>query len=138
MRGVIGLAFVIGLALRLYVAAGPNVYDVMNFETSATIFAQGGNIYTEQYYYNYSPALALPLLIARAMPLPFPLAWRLLLSLVSTVNGLLIARLSRRPAFIFLAFWLNPAVIMLDGYWGQTEALAMLPLLAGVRCLRSA
>lgn len=131
-RLTLALVFTIGLLLRAYFAATPYIVDVQNFERSAAIFAQGGNIYTEQYFFNYSPVLALPLVIARAAPLPFFLSWRLLISLISAVNGILIARLSRSPARVFMLWWLNPAVIILDGYYGQTEAFAMLPLLAAV------
>ena len=137
-RLIVALVFALGLMLRVYFAATVHgIVDVTNFARSADIFAHGGNIYVEQFYFNYTGILALPLVLARAVPLPFDFSWRLLLSLISAGNGILIARLSRRPAYVFIAFWLNPAVIYLDGYYGQTEALCMLPLLAAEVVRRS-
>lgn len=127
---IVASVIVIGLALRLYVAACyPGGYDLIQLERSASIFVRGGNIYVEQFYFNYSPAIGLPLSAAYAAPFPFRFTWRLLINLVSLVNGLLVARLTKRLAMTFLLYWLNPALIIADGWTGQFEQMALLPLL---------
>lgn len=128
-RSTLILIIVAGVALRLVLAAVYHgLYDLVQFERSASIFAHGGNIYVEQFYYNYSPLIGLPLVLVRSLPLPFDFGWRALLSVASLVNGLLIYRISRKPLY-FILYWLNPAVMLYDGYAGQFEALAVLPIL---------
>ena len=125
------LVVMVGLAIRLFLSViyHTGLTDVIHFQESARIFLHGGNIYAEQYFYNYSPTLGIPLALIASIPLPFFLTWRIFLTLISLINAILIARLSSRSAFIFMLFWLNPALIILDGYYGQFEALAMLPIL---------
>ena len=130
-RNRILLLFVIaiGLILRLYFAAAYHgLYDLVQFERSASIFAYGGNIYVQQFYYNYSPAIGLPLVLVHLIPFPFDFTWRAFLSVTSLINGLLIYKISRKPLY-FILYWLNPAVILYDGFLGQFEALAVLPIL---------
>ena len=118
-----------GLAFRLFFAASyHDPYDLIQFERSASIFLHGGNIYVQQYYYNYSPLIGIPLALIRLSPLPFDFGWRAFLSIVSLFNGLLVYRISQKPLY-FCLYWLNPAVILYDGYLGQFEALAVLPIL---------
>lgn len=128
-RLTVALIIALGFSLRAYFALLPPPLDAANFAVSASIFAHGLNIYTSQPFYNYSPLLGIPLALVTQLPLPFAVAWRLFLSCVSLVNGLLITRLSKRPQLVFTAYWLCPATILYDGYSGQFESLAVLPLL---------
>lgn len=121
---------ILGFAPRLLLAyVYPGQGDVANFAQSAAIFARGGNIYVEQFHYNYSPLLGLPLVFVNTLPLPFGFAWRLFLSIISLINAALIARHSQRKALVFTLYWLNPAFIFFEGYRGQFEPLVVLPLL---------
>jgi hypothetical protein len=125
------LVALVGLTLRLFVLLlTPDVYgDVQRFAQSAAIFARGGNIFVEQYYWNYTPAYGVLLVPLRLVPLPFNITLRLFLSGVCFVNACLAARLSRQPRRTFILYWLNPVFMLLDAWQGQFEQVALLAAL---------
>lgn len=125
-RRTVFLSAFLGLVPRLYFAAQAPTNDVIQLGHSAVIFATGGNIYTQQYYFNYTPAIGLPLALIDHLQ-PFAIWWHVFLMGVSLANGLLLIRLNNPRAFIL--YWLNPAIILFDSYTGQFETVAMLFLL---------
>lgn len=126
------LLFLGGLLARLLVllAIRPG-YDIVNFETSAQIAAHGGNLYVEQYYYNYSPLVAHLLAPLTWLPVPYAGSHRLLMTACDGLNAWLLTRISgdRRSGWFH---WWNPAMWWLIATQGQTEPLALVFLLASV------
>lgn len=121
-----------GLCLRLVVlmAIGAG-NDVVNYETSARIAAHGGNLYVEQYYYNYSPLVAHLLAPLTWLPVPYASSHRLLMTACDGLNAWLLARISgdRRSGWLH---WWNPAMWWLIATQSQTEPLVLVFLLAAV------
>lgn len=124
----IALVFAAGLLLRLYFVSWPPTADMVNFQRSAEIFRAGGNIFTEQFWFNYSPLISV--LLAPLSGPSFALAWRLVLSLGTFAAVLLLWRASGKVELFALA-WLNPAMIFWD-WWGSHDVLCLIPILAAV------
>ena len=122
------LAIAIGLILRLVLAIyTPGNLDQQNFIISAQILRSGANIYNETPYYNYTPLWGGILALLSLVNTPLPILVRLTLIAADMANSWLISRtISAKAAIIYL---LNPVSIILVGYHGQFETLAMLPLL---------
>lgn len=131
-RTLLGVGLGLGLRLLLIALVAPSL-DVLNFEASARIFARGGNIFAEQYYWNYSPALGLLIAPLTALPPPYALAHRLLLTGFEAATALAIGRWKGRSTA--LAYWLNPATALLVATPGQFEMAALLPLVLACWCL---
>lgn len=121
-----------GLLLRLLTIAliGAGT-DVVNFAASARIAAHGGNLYVEQYYYNYSPLVAHLLAPLTWLPAPYAATHRLLLTAVDGGNAWLLARISGDPRSGWFHWW-NPAMAWLIAQEGQTEPIALACLLGAV------
>jgi len=132
-------AFCFGLALRLvlaYFLFGNT--DQHNYQIVVEIMERGGNIYAEQAPYPYSPIWANMLFVlnklASVSHIPFHFAVRGFLSLIDLANALLIGLIavhqtpqtSKKSSLIY---WLNPSVILIVGFHGQFDNLALLPLL---------
>lgn len=142
---VIAALFALGMGLRLAVInhVGAGHEDIRHFGESAMIVARGGNLYAEQWAYNYSPLWAFALAPLTKLPIPFGISYRVLISLLNFVVALLLYKLAplagRRDGLLLMAiYWLNPASIWMDGGIGQFDHAAMIPVLAGVliRCRR--
>jgi len=118
----------IGLSLRLILAIyTPGNLDQQNFIISAQILRSGANIYNETPYYNYTPIWGGILALLSLLNIHLPILVRLTLIAADMANSWLISRtISVKAAIIYL---LNPVSIILVGYHGQFETLAMLPLL---------
>jgi len=94
----------------------------------ARIAERGGNVYAETTRYNYSPVWSL---ILRTLPDPIHVSARVLVSVADVINGLIIGAIAGARARTFYLF--NPLSILLVGYGGQFEALAIMPLLLALR-----
>jgi len=132
-------AIVVGVGLRLLLAYGfRGNYDQLSYEIVADIMKRGGNIYAETYRYNYSPVWAHVLSflyqITSLSHLQFHFVIRSFLTLVDILIGLFVGLICARLGFTdarigFSMYLLNPVSILLIGFHGQFENLAMLPLL---------
>ncbi len=135
------LVGVVGLALRLFLAATfYGNFDQQSYELVVEIMRHGDNLYAETTRYNYAPPWALMLLglslAADGLQLPFHLVVRSFLSLVDGGNALLVgliaARLGHDGVRSAIAYWLNPIPILIVGFQGQFDTLALLPVLTAV------
>ncbi|MBX0328717.1 hypothetical protein K2Z83_13625 [Oscillochloris sp. ZM17-4] len=132
----------LGVALRLALAfAHPGNYDQQSYEIVAAIMRRGGNVYQETHRYNYSPLWAYCLLlfshIGETVSLPLNVVVRTCLTGVDVLIAACIALISgavplMRRSYAYALYMLNPVPILLVGYHGQFENLAMLPLLVAV------
>jgi hypothetical protein len=133
---LLALLLRLGLALALV-----GNYDQESYAIVPGIMRQGGNVYAETIRYNYSPVwftlVAAFDKAAKALTLPLHVVLRSFLSVVDIANALLIGAIVEqyqrgwgRKTALFYA--LNPGSILLVGYHGQFELLAMVPFLAGV------
>lgn len=142
---LIALAVVAGVGARLVLAFGwHGNHDQDSYEIVASIMRSGGNVYAETARYNYSPIWAYGLLalsnLASWTGLPFHFVVRGFLTAVDFANAVLIGRLGAREKgwhrHTGMAIYLvNPVAILLVGYHGQFETLAMLPLLIAANLL---
>ncbi|NNJ08872.1 hypothetical protein EKD04_000865 [Chloroflexales bacterium ZM16-3] len=138
---LIGTALV-GISLHLALAWNTTGnFDQVSYQIVANIMQRGGNIYAETSRYNYSPLWAYCLLfcatIADAAHIPLAAVVRTFLTCVDLLNALIIGMISvqlgaRRPWPAFTAYLINPVTILIVGYHGQFENLAMLPILLAV------
>lgn len=137
MRGksilVWSLIFVIGLSLRLLLASFTSGnYDAASYEIVAGIMERGGNVFAETHRYNYSPFWSYLLLVmnqvASALTVPLIVVVRYFLTVVDLGNAILIGGVtsSRKAAAIYA---LSPVAILIIGYHGQFDTLAVTPLL---------
>lgn len=137
----------LGVALRLALTyAHPGNYDQRSYEIVAGIMRRGGNVYQETHRYNYSPfwayCLLLFSLLGDAVSLPLHIIVRTCLTGVDVLVAACIALISgavplMRRSHAYALYMLNPVPILIVGYHGQFENLAMLPLLVAVYLLVS-
>lgn len=134
---VIVLVIGIGLVARLFLAWGLyGNYDMGSYDLVAEILQRGGNVYAETSRYNYSP-LWMGVLVATStsadwLGLPHHAILRTVLTGVDLANAILIALIAGNRQFgprTFVLYWLNPGVILIVGYHGQFECLALFFLL---------
>lgn len=127
----------VGLAVRLILAWGLyGNYDMSSYDLVTEILHQGGNVYAETTRYNYSPlwmgVLAITSASANWLSLPHHAVLRAFLTCVDLANAILIALIAGNRQFrlkSFALYWLNPGVILIIGYHGQFECLALFFLL---------
>lgn len=138
---VLMLVAVVGLGLRLFLAATfYGNFDQQSYEIVAEIMRHGDNLYAETTRYNYAPPWAVVLLglsfVADGTHLPFHLIVRSFLSLIDGGNALLVGLIAARRGYAgtrsAIAYWLNPIPILIVGFQGQFDTLALLPVLAAV------
>lgn len=132
---ILMLLFLIGLLMRVNTLLMPPYDDISHFTVTAQIAQRGGNIYVEQYYYNYSPV---PAQIVRVLPSPLFVSLRLLLDAADLIVAILIACLAgkRYRLLAFAAWWCNPVVVLVVATNGQFESLALVPFLLAVLIAR--
>ena len=132
----IGLGLRLGLAICFY-----GNFDQVSYEIVAEIMRRGGNVYAETSRYNYTPIWSYVLLVlnygATWLGVPFHVMVRSFIIGVDLIDMLLIGYvaangLSRNLKVTAVGYWLNPVAILLVGYHGQFENLAILPLLLAV------
>jgi hypothetical protein len=133
-RWVLWAVIVVGLAARLLVATRGHNYDMDSWNIVADITAHGGNVYAETGRYNYGPVWFLVLhaldVVAdhRHAVLRYLVAG--FLSLADVGICLLLCRLAGRLAGML--FFLNPVSILITGFHGQFDNLAILMALGSV------
>lgn len=140
---LLGGTILLGLFARLYFASVYyGNYDQESYEIVVKIMLQGGNVYKETSRYNYSPIWSWILLALSFVPVPFHLAIRGFLSIADLGCAILISLIVKRSKpnlwlRAFILYWLNPVAILIVGYHGQFETLAMLPLLLSLYIRRA-
>ncbi len=132
------LAFILicGLLARFLLALiSPLTIDTAQYTITADAVLSGANVYAAQANYNYSPVFAYALAFVRAVTGDnFTLAVRLLLGVGDGFTALAIYALGGRKAFV--CYWLNPASMVIVGYWSQFDTLALALLLWSAYCAR--
>jgi hypothetical protein len=133
------IVIVIGLVLRLGLAWGfYGNFDQDSYATVTDIMQRGGQVYTETERYNYTPLWMHTLFVLRGIAdglhLPFHGVVRTFLTLADLTVALLIVVLMRfagrgNGLDALTIYWLNPGAIVITGYHGQFEVLAMIPTL---------
>lgn len=136
------ILFLIGLLARLLLAARYyGNFDQESYEIVANIMQSGGNVYAETTRYNYSPFWSYLLLflknISSNSSLPFHFFVRSFLTIFDLILAILVgyaAHQNQKGSFskAFLVYWLNPVVILIIGYHGQFDILALIPLMIAV------
>lgn len=138
---LISLIFFLGIGARFFFA-NLNLYnfDIMQFYKDVDIYRNHGNIYIEQNkHYNYSPLWYYYLGILDKVTLqekyfPLYLTIRISLIIVDIFNTLILIwiayRYKKSLSLTAGLYMLNPILIVLTGYHGQFEQLAMFFLLA--------
>jgi hypothetical protein len=129
----------VGVGVRLYLAyAFRGNFDQLSYEIVADIMNRGGNVYAETSRYNYTPLWAYILSflnhIASSSHLQFHFVVRSFLTIVDILIAVFIGLICSRLGFSdtrigFSLYLLNPVALLLTGFHGQFENLAMLPLL---------
>ncbi len=135
-------ALLVGLLGRFYLILNyVGDYDYYSFDIVAGIMLRGGNIYAETARYNYSPVWAYVLLglthVTTTFHVPYQVVIRTFLTTVDLAIAVLVGYIASvivpgRGWLSFAAYWANPVTILLTGYHGQFENLAMLPLVGAV------
>lgn len=132
----------LGFGLRLWLAwRFDRCFDLESYSIVARIVRDGGNVYALTDRYNYSPVWFWCLGgldgLSRALGLPFHFVVRSALTLVDGATAAVlvaIARLSSlSPWRTALLFVLNPVSIIITGFHGQFDNLAILFLLLALR-----
>ncbi len=134
--------FISGLLVRLFLAAHYyGNFDQESYEIVANIMQNGGNVYAETTRYNYSPFWFNLLLFLKNLSdissLPFHFVVRAFLTISDLILAILIgytAHQNQKGTFVkaFLVYWLNPVAILIIGFHGQFDTLALIPLFVAV------
>jgi hypothetical protein len=135
------LAVALGVVARGLVATRGYNYDIESYRIVADILAAGGNVYRGTERYNYGPVWFNILGLLDALPAAHAdptLALRWKVSGLLTLVDLAIALVLRRNfgALAAVLFMLNPVSIIITGYHGQFDNLAILFGLLGVLSLQ--
>lgn len=133
------LGILIGIALRLvFIVSFVGNYDQASYQIVADIMQSGRNVYAETSRYNYSPVWMYILhslnSIALFINVPLHIAVRFTLVLVELAVLMILVnifhiKVSGSVHQRALIYYLNPGVILLIGYHGQFEILALLPIM---------
>lgn len=126
-----------GVALRLLVAARGHNFDLDSFRAVAEIVVRGDNVYAHTSLYNYGPVWSWILGALRAVSGESFGLFRFLvagfLSLVDVGIFFVLRRsFGRRAALVFL---FHPVSVVISGYHGQFDNLAVLMALGAVSLL---
>lgn len=137
----IGVILVVGISLRLLLANREFNNDIGYWRIAADIMQNGGNVYAESKYYNYGPIWFYLLYFLDLIPWKphveaiWSLRWKIsiFLTLVDLALAFMLARwFGWRAAMLVL---LNPIAIVISGYHGQFDNIAILLALIGARLL---
>ncbi len=122
----------IGVALRIFLAIFfYGNYDQASYDIIAEIGRDGGNIFAETQRYNYAPTWSLVLTGLSYIPIPLHSSVRIFLTIIDLLISILIFKLTNK-AHLAAIYFANPVSILLTGFHGQFENLAILPLLLAI------
>lgn len=114
-------------------------YDMQSYEIVANIVNAGGNVYAQTPRYNYSPIWFTIIGFLKHLQMPmfsFHFVIRFFLCLVDLVTLVFLLLIAGHKKIslpkVALLFYLNPVSILLTGYHGQFENMAVLMLLIGL------
>ncbi|MDQ3098181.1 MAG: hypothetical protein M3Q44_00335 [bacterium] len=140
-KWVFFLIVVVGLLLRFAFAWRPVFnFDILQYQNDIKIFHQQGNIYRDQQHYNYTP-LFYYLLVGIDLSgitkiLPFYFVIRAFISIIDLITLFVLLKIAALRHLSLLKvsvfYFLNPALIILSGFHGQFDNLALLFLLTGI------
>jgi uncharacterized protein Usg len=132
---VLALVIVLGLAARLAMAAQGESYDIKSWFIVADITGQGGNVYAETSRYNYGPVWFLVLHVLDVLSRHHHAVLRYLIAAVLSLVDLGIFWVLWRMVggWAGALFFLNPIAILISGFHGQFDNLAVLIALCAVR-----
>lgn len=122
------LILLVGCLLRLYLTfSHVALPDLVNFAHTAQVTQVTGNPYFNTSY-PYGPIWAF---VISLLPQPFDVWYKVLLGVVALANALLISRLAPKTQHVlyFMLVWLNPALILSEGWYSQFDSAAVLLLL---------
>ena len=133
-------AVFLGIALRFIVLYATTNFDFEHFYITASLAAEGKNIYASTQYYNYGMLFALlcgQLYKAAQYLGGSVLAYKILHVSVLTLCDFVIAKAAEKKAGTLwgILFFLNPISIIIDGYFTQFENIAIMFGLIGVLCV---
>lgn len=126
-----------GIVLRLSLAIGNYNLDVANYILDKDIFLKGGNIYTQQVAYNYTPIFyyilgSLGVIQKLLGNIYFPFLVRSFLTGIDFITLIFLLKIAEilkiskiKTAFLF---FLNPISIIITGHHGQFDNIAILLL----------
>lgn len=136
-RWAIVAAVAAGVAVRLLVATRGHNFDLDSFRTVAEIVVRGDNVHAHTSLYNYGPVWSWFLAAFRAVSGESFVLFRFLvagfLSLVDVgIFFVLYRSFGRRAALVFL---FHPVSVVISGYHGQFDNLAVLLALGAISLL---
>jgi hypothetical protein len=122
------VAMVAGVAARLLVATRGHNYDVDSWRIVADIVERGGNVYAETGRYNYGPVWFQVLQVLDRLAGHNPAAFRYFVAgFLSLVDAGIFYILWRKYGRLAAGlFFFNPISIIVTGYHGQFDNLAIL------------
>lgn len=131
----IGIA--IGVITRLALSLLPYNFDIESYGIVADIVDRGGNVYAETSRYNYGPVWFTTLgglfQIAELTPNSIWTLRYLVAGLLTLVDvGILLILTKKHGKKVGLLFFLNPISILITGYHGQFDNIAILLAMLGI------
>lgn len=122
---------VIGVTLRMIMPIRGHNFDVESYRIVADIISQGGNVYSETSRYNYGPVWFYILHILDLLPWGdgnkvIILHWKVATFLTAVDIGICLALFRSYNYKVAALFFLNPISIIITGYHGQFDNLAIL------------
>jgi len=141
-RLLVVIVILVSISLKLYLASTfYGNYDQESYELVVKIIKNGQNIYHETERYNYTPAWSWILVfldsVSNTLNIQFHTVIRAFLTIADALNMLLIGLIASkiRPngyLLSILCYALNPVPLLIIGYHGQFDCLALLPMLLAV------
>lgn len=135
------LILVIGTVLRLVMPFRGHNFDMDSWRIIADIMDQGGNVYFETYRYKYGPIWfhilhALDTLLPLSLKTVQALHWKIAFFLTLVDIGIALILFRSLGLFVATLFFLNPISIIITGYHGQFDNVAVLLGLLAVLFLK--
>ena len=127
----IAVVILLGVFLRLILPLRGHNFDMDSWQVVADIMAQGGNVYFETYRYKYGPIWFHILHLLDFLP-SFSanqvqsLHWKITAFLTLVDIGIFVFLFRHYSLIVATLFFLNPISIIITGYHGQFDNLAVL------------
>ena len=134
------VAIVLGLSFRFLVLYVTDNVDFRNFYHTASLAAEGKNIYAYMAHYNYGALLSIMLgeiFKAASFLGGSVLVFKVMYVGVLALADFIIAKVAEKKAGTLwgIAFFLNPISMIVDGYHTQFDNMAVMFGVLGVLCL---